>query len=112
MSVKSMMREKSFKSSILTKEIFIFLLLVLIVFFIGEGGVFATGTNHLLSLKEDAAATFGSSSDLPNYLYGAEGLTALVTYIKTKSPMVFLGLPIVMIFTTFALTKAFGTAGV
>lgn len=68
----------------------------------------ADGVNYLADLKADANATFGNGSDIPNYIYGGEAIAGIVGYIKTRSPMVFIGLPIVMMATHFGLKKAFG----
>lgn len=63
-------------------------------------------TNHLASLKTDVVDTFGKGSDLPFYLLLGEGIIGAVTYMKTKNPMVLIGVPILMIFTHFALSPA------
>jgi hypothetical protein len=68
----------------------------------------AEGVNYLADLKADANATFGNGSDIPSYIYGGEAMAGIVGYIKTRSPMVFIGLPIVMMATHFGLKKAFG----
>lgn len=64
----------------------------------------AEGQNYLSGMKSDVSATFGKNSDLPNYLYGAETLVAGVTWLKTKSPWIFVGLPLLMIFTHWGLS--------
>ncbi|MGX8746396.1 pilus assembly protein [Legionella pneumophila] len=60
---------------------------------------YAEGQNYLSGVKSDVSATFGKNSDLPGYLYAGETLVAGVTWMKTKSPWVFVGLPLLMIFT-------------
>ncbi|HAU0311404.1 TPA: pilus assembly protein [Legionella pneumophila] len=67
------------------------------------GTCHADGTNYLSGMKSDVSATFGKNSDLPNYLYGAETLVAGFTWLKTKSPWIFIGLPLLMIFTHWGL---------
>lgn len=62
----------------------------------------AEGTNYLSGLKGDVSATFGKGSDLPTYMYWGEAAVAGVTWLKTKSPWVFVGLPLLMIFTHWA----------
>ncbi|HAU3500089.1 TPA: pilus assembly protein, partial [Legionella pneumophila] len=54
---------------------------------------YAEGQNYLSGVKSDVSATFGKNSDLPGYLYAGETLVAGVTWMKTKSPWVFVGLP-------------------
>lgn len=66
------------------------------------------GTNYLSDLTVDAKATFGNGSDLPKYIYGGEAIAGVIGYIKSRSPMVFIGLPVVMMATHFGLKKAFG----
>lgn len=62
--------------------------------------------NHLAGLKGDIVDTFGSGSDLPAYLLLAEGIFGVVAYIRSKNPMVLAGVPILMVFTHFALNIA------
>lgn len=57
---------------------------------------YAEGQNYLSGVKSDVSATFGKNSDLPGYLYAGETLVAGVTWMKTKSPWVFVGLPLSM----------------
>jgi hypothetical protein len=64
----------------------------------------AEGQNYLSGIKSDVSATFGKNSDLPGYLYVAETLFAGFTWMKTKSPWVFVGLPLLMIFTHWGLS--------
>lgn len=65
---------------------------------------YAEGQNYLSGIKSDVSATFGKNSDLPGYLYVAETLFAGFTWMKTKSPWVFVGLPLLMIFTHWGLS--------
>lgn len=60
--------------------------------------------NHLQSLKKDVADTFGGSSDVPYYLLLGEGVIGAIAYMKTKNIMVLAGVPVLMIFTHFALS--------
>ena len=61
-------------------------------------------TNHLSGLKSDIADTFGANSDVPYFLLLAEGVVGAMAYIKTKNLMVLAGVPVLMIFTHFALS--------
>nr|WP_318375326.1 type IV conjugative transfer system pilin TraA [Enterobacter sp.] len=59
----------------------------------------ATGTDLLASQNTTVNSTFGSGSSLIKWFYIAEIIIAIFTYIKVRSPMVFLGLIVVIIFT-------------
>lgn len=64
----------------------------------------AEGQNYLKGMKADINATFGKESDLPGYLYAAETIVAGIAWLKTKSPWIFVGLPLLMIFTHWGLS--------
>ncbi|CAM3673003.1 hypothetical protein [Legionella longbeachae] len=64
----------------------------------------AAGQNYLSPMKADVSATFGQNSDLPGYLYMGETLGAGVIWWQKKSPWVFVGLPLLMIFTHWGLS--------
>jgi len=59
----------------------------------------ATGTDLLASQNTTVNSTFGSGSSIIKWFYLAEIIIAIFTYIKVRSPMVFLGLVVVIIFT-------------
>jgi type IV conjugative transfer system pilin TraA len=59
----------------------------------------ATGTDLLSSQNTTVNSTFGSGSSLIKWFYIAEIVMALFTYIKVRSPLVFVGLVICIIFT-------------
>lgn len=61
------------------------------------------GTNHLSGLKADVKATFGSGSDTQYFILLAEGLGGAYMFWKTKSMPVLLGLPVLMVYTHWAL---------
>lgn len=61
------------------------------------------GTNHLAGLKDEVAATFGAKSDTPYFILLAEGLAGAYAYMKTKNIAVLAGVPVLMIFTNYAL---------
>lgn len=63
----------------------------------------AEGVNHLAALKDDVGATFGKGSDMEYYLLLAEGLAGAYGYIKSKNIAVLGGLPVLMMFTHWAL---------
>lgn len=60
---------------------------------------FATGTDLLSSQATTVNSTFGSGSSLVKWFYIAEIIIALFTFIKVRSPLVFVGLVICIIFT-------------
>lgn len=64
---------------------------------------FAEGVNYLAGLKSDVSKTFGADSDLPYYLYIGEAIIAAYGYSKTKNIMLLGGLPVLMLFTHWAL---------
>lgn len=59
--------------------------------------------NRLAGLKADVKATFGADSDVPYFLLLAEGLAGAYAYIKTKNIAVLAGVPVLMVFTHWAL---------
>lgn len=59
--------------------------------------------NRLAGLKADVGATFGADSDVPYFLLLAEGLAGAYAYIKTKNIAVLAGVPVLMVFTHWAL---------
>ncbi|WP_318366439.1 type IV conjugative transfer system pilin TraA [Enterobacter sp.] len=59
----------------------------------------ATGTDLLSTQNTTVNSTFGSGSSLIKWFYIAEIVMALFTYIKVRSPLVFVGLVICIIFT-------------
>lgn len=66
----------------------------------------ATGTDLLASQQTTVSSTFGASSSIVKWFYIAEIIIALFTYIKVRSPLVFLGLVICIIFTRIAFAIA------
>lgn len=65
--------------------------------------VFAAGTNHLSGLRDDVVATFGAGSDMQYFLLLAEGIGGAYAYTKTKNIAVLAGVPLLMVFTHWAL---------
>ena len=59
--------------------------------------------NRLAGLKEEVGATFGADSDVPYFILLAEGLAGAYAYIKTKNIAVLAGVPVLMVFTHWAL---------
>ena len=101
------MKEKSNNASI-TCYVYIRCLLpfVLVGFVLSlfmNGSSFAGGVNHLAGLKDDVGATFGAGSDMQYFLLLAEGLAGAYAYTKTKNIAVLAGVPVLMVFTHYAL---------
>ncbi|MDP3268080.1 MAG: type IV conjugative transfer system pilin TraA [Legionella sp.] len=59
--------------------------------------------NRLAGLKSEVAATFGADSDVPYFILLAEGLAGCYAYIKTKNIALLAGVPVLMVFTHWAL---------
>lgn len=62
-----------------------------------------TGTTDLLSSQNTTVTnTFGAQSSVVRWVYIAEVFMSLMAYWKVRTPMVFIGLIMVMIFTRIA----------
>lgn len=82
-------------------QLFIMMVLVGVTLFYAND---SHATNHLGTLKTDIVDTFGAKSDVPYFLLLAEGVVGAMAYIKSKNIMVLAGVPVLMIFTHFALS--------
>lgn len=60
---------------------------------------FAAGSDLLASQDSTVTSTFGHGSSMEKYFYYGEIIAALFLYIKSRSPMVFMGFLAVVIFT-------------
>ncbi|HDR2795211.1 TPA: conjugal transfer protein TraA [Enterobacter asburiae] len=67
---------------------------------------FASGTDLLSSQATTVSSTFGSGSSLVKWFYIAEIIMGLFIYIKARSPLVFVGIVICIIFTRVAFSIA------
>ena len=63
---------------------------------------FAGGTDLLSSQNTTVNSTFGSGSSLIKWFYIAEIIMGLFIYIKARSPLVFVGIVMAIIFTRVA----------
>jgi type IV conjugative transfer system pilin TraA len=73
-----------------------------------EMGFAADDSGDLLSSQQTTVNnTFGHGSTLEKWFYFAEIIISLFTYFKVRTPMVFMGLIMVIIFTRIG----FGIAG-
>lgn len=102
MSIATTIGNASIRFYELSQKIMPFLLAGICLYLLMSGESHAA-TNYLKDLKDDVGATFGRGSDIEYYLYLAEGVMAGTAYIKTKNVMVLAGLPILMVFTHWAL---------
>lgn len=59
--------------------------------------------NYLEPLQQDIKDTFGANSMIPYLILLAEGVMGALAYSKTKNIMVLGGVPVLMVFTHFAL---------
>jgi len=75
----------------------------LVMYLFMSNNCMADGVNRLEGLKGDIGATFGAGSDTEYFLYLAEGLMAGMGFMKTKNIMLLGGLPLLMVFTHWAL---------
>lgn len=62
----------------------------------------ATSTDLLSPQAATVKSTFGSGSTLVTWFYISEVVISLMLFIKTRSPLVFIGLIFVIIFTRVA----------
>lgn len=66
----------------------------------------AAGTDLLSSQATTVNSTFGSGSSLVKWFYIAEIIMGLFIYIKARSPLVFVGIVVCIIFTRVAFSIA------
>ncbi len=104
MNVSTVFREQCIKAHEFLKWSMPLIILSWIIVICVSGTGHAEGQNYLKGMKGDINATFGKESDLPGYLYAAETFVGAMTWLKTKSPWVFVGLPVLMIFTHWGLS--------
>ena len=103
MKIIANMNDLSLKFYAYCRDILPFVVLGAALFCLMPSLSFAEGTNYLAGLKSDVVKTFGADSDLPYYLYIGEAILAAYGYSKTKNIMLLGGLPVLMLFTHWAL---------
>ncbi|QOI58090.1 type IV conjugative transfer system pilin TraA [Rouxiella badensis] len=59
----------------------------------------AAGTDLLTGQSDTVNGTFGEGSSIEKYFYVAEVIMSLIAYFKARSPVVFMGLLLVIVFT-------------
>ena len=67
-------------------------------------GQMANATDLLAGGKDDVKATFGADSFVIMCVYIAELIVGVSMYIRTKNLLILLGMVVVIVFTTVALT--------
>ncbi|EOL8951290.1 type IV conjugative transfer system pilin TraA, partial [Cronobacter dublinensis] len=67
---------------------------------------FAGSTDLLSSQDATVSGTFGHGSSLEKYFYYGEIIMAAFTYIKVRSPLVFVGLIMLLVFTRLGFSLA------
>lgn len=103
MKLSTAINDASIKFYVYSRHIFPLVMLGFIVSLVMSSTTFAGGTNHLAGLKEDVGATFGAGSDMQYFILLAEGLAGAYAYTKTKNIAVLAGVPVLMLFTHWAL---------
>jgi len=103
MKIVTKINNASLKCYVYAREVLPFLMLGLVMYCFMSNNSFADGVNRLAGLKSDVGATFGAGSDTEYFLYLAEGLMAGMGFMKTKNIMLLGGLPLLMVFTHWAL---------
>jgi len=74
------------------------------------GHAFADGgTNYLKGATDSVTQTFGNNSDFMKIIYIAEVCAIGIAWLKTKSPYVLLGLPVLLLVTHVFFGLASGT---
>lgn len=103
MKIATKINNTSLKCYVYAREVLPYLILGLVMYCFMSNNSFADGVNRLAGLKGDIGATFGAGSDTEYFLYLAEGLMAGMGFMKTKNIMLLGGLPLLMVFTHWAL---------
>lgn len=102
MNFRTTMNDLSLKSYCYARKLLPFLMIGLALLCLMPDSCFAA-ENRLAGLKAEVGATFGADSDVPYFLLLAEGLAGAYAYIKTKNIAVLAGVPVLMVFTHWAL---------
>ena len=55
------------------------------------------GTDFLQNTEGDITSSFGSDSTIMTYIRIAEVMTSIIAYVKTKNPLIFVSVVILMI---------------
>lgn len=102
MKYNTKINELGFKTYIFLRQWLPFLMIGMGLLCLMTDHCFAA-ENRLSGLKAEVGATFGADSDVPYFLLLSEGLAGAYAYIKTKNIAVLAGVPVLMVFTHWAL---------
>ena len=103
MNISKIVNDTSIKLYARARQHLPFMMVCLLVSLCLTSNTWAGGVNYLAGLKENVRATFGAGSDTQYFILLAEGLGGAYAYWKSKSPAVLMGVPILMVFTGWAL---------
>lgn len=103
MKITAKWNDLSLKCYVYSREILPLIILSMVFCCLLPATSFAEGTNYLAGLKSDVGKTFGAGSDIEYYLYSGEAILAGIGWVKTKNIMLLGGLPVLMLFTHWAL---------
>lgn len=104
MKITKVINELSLKGYVYAQNVIPFVILGLImVCLIPETSFADEAKNRLAGLKDEVRATFGANSDVPYFLLLAEALGGTYAFIKTKNIAVLTGVPVLMLWTHWAL---------
>ena len=103
MSIATTINNRSIQLYVYAQQVLPFLILGCLISLFLSGTSHAAGVNHLAQMKDDVGATFGAGSDMQYYLLLFEGIGGGYAYIKTKNIAMLAGVPVLMVFTHYAL---------
>lgn len=103
MKTVTILNDTSIKFYVYARHVWPFLILGFVISLLLSNQSYAAGTNYLSGLKADVGSTFGAGSDTQYFILLGEGLLAAIGYMKTKNIMLLGGLPVLMMFTHWAL---------
>lgn len=103
MKISTAINNAGLKFYVFSREVLPFLMLGFVIYCLMSGSGHAEGVNRIAGLKGDVSATFGAGSDMQYFILLGEGLAGAYAYSQTKNIWVLAGVPILMVFTHWAL---------
>ena len=103
MNIATTINNRSLQFYVYARQILPFLIVGFLISLVFCPTSHAAGVNHLSGLKDDVGATFGAGSDMQYYILLFEGIAGAYAYSKTKSIAALVGVPVLMVFTHYAL---------
>ena len=70
----------------------------------------ADGTDYLATSKDQVVKNFGADSTLMHYIYFAEVIVALISFVKVKNPLLLTGVLVLLIIAPVLIKVALGTS--